>query len=139
MRHRDVHVQLIVAGLARLPPQQGAYRRQHVQGLRFERVRVVVEGLVLEVLPDGQIAHNVDSERHQISRRADARSQQDRRTPVGAARKDHLARRNLRATRRGDADRMSPGEQNAIDEHIARDLKVGAVADLLGEIDQAVF
>ena len=82
MRHRDVHVQLIAVGFAGLPPQQGADRWPHVERLRFERVPVVVEGLVLEVLPDGQIGHDVDAELRQIGGRADARAQQDRRTPV---------------------------------------------------------
>ena len=82
VRHRDVYVQLIAAGFAGLPPQQGADRWPHIQGLKFERVPVVVEGLVLEVLPDGQIGHDVDAELRQISRRADAGPQQDRRAPV---------------------------------------------------------
>ena len=82
MRHRDVDVQLVAAGFAGLRPQQGADRRPHVERIRFQGVRVVVEGLVLEVLPDGQIGHDVDAELRQISRRADAGAQQDRRAPV---------------------------------------------------------
>src|SRR5256885_1979842 len=39
-------------GWAGPPPQQGADRRPHVERLRLEGVRVVVEGLVLKVLPD---------------------------------------------------------------------------------------
>ena len=42
----------------------------------------VIEGLVLKVLPDRQVGHDADPELREISRRADARPQQDRRTPV---------------------------------------------------------
>ena len=82
MRHGDVDVQLIAAGFAGLFPQQGADRRPHVERFRLQGVRVVVEGLVLEVLPDRQIGHDGDAELRQVSRRADARAQQDRRGPV---------------------------------------------------------
>ena len=73
-------------------PQQRADRRPHVERIRLQRVGVVVEGLVLEALPDGQIGHDLDAELRQVSRRADAGAQQDRRTPVCAAGEDHLTR-----------------------------------------------
>ena len=98
---------------------------------------LLVEGLVLKALSDRQIGYDVDAQLHQIGRRPDARAQQDRRTPVRAARKDDFACRNHSAACRDDADRTSLVEQNAIDKHIARDLEVGAVANLLGEIDHA--
>ena len=50
---------------------------------------------------------------------------------------DHLTRRNLSAACRDDADRAALVEQNAIDEHVAGDLEIGSVADLVGEIDEA--
>jgi hypothetical protein len=105
--------------------------------IRFQRVGVVIEGLVLQALPDGQIHHRVDAELRQIVRRADAGPQQDRRAPVRTAGEDDLARGDLGAACRDDADRTSPVEQDAIDEHVTGDLEVGAVADLLGEIDEA--
>ena len=82
VRHRDVHVQFVAAGFAGLPPQEGADRRPHVKRIRLQGVRVVVEGLVVKALPDRQIGHDADPELREISRRADARPQQDRRTPV---------------------------------------------------------
>ena len=82
MRDGDVHVQFVAAGFAGLPPEEGADRWPHVKRIRFQGVGVVVEGLVLQVLPDRQVGHNVDAELRQVSRGADARAQQDRRASV---------------------------------------------------------
>jgi hypothetical protein len=82
VRHSDMHVQLVAACLAGLSPQEGADRWAHVKRIRLQRVGVVVEGLVLKALPDWQIGYDVDAELRQITRRADAGPQQDRRTPI---------------------------------------------------------
>jgi hypothetical protein len=115
----DVHVEFVAAGFAGLPPQERAHRWPHVERIRLQRVGVVVEGLVLQALPDRQIGHDVDAELRQVRRRADAGAQQDRRTPVCAAGEDHLARRDLGAACGDDADRTTPVEHDAIDEDVA--------------------
>jgi hypothetical protein len=51
---------------------------------------------------------------------------------------DHLAGGNLGAARRDHADRLPGFEPHPVDEHTARDLEVGAAADLLGEVDESV-
>ena len=119
MRYGDVHVQLVATGLAGLPPQEGADRRAHVKRVGLQRVRVVVEGLVLQVLPDGQIRDDGDAEIRQMRRRADAGAQQNRRARVRAGREDHLAGVNLGAACCDHADRAALVEQNAIDQHVA--------------------
>ncbi len=59
--------------------------------------------------------------------------------PYEPAGEDHLTRGDLSATRCDNAGRPAAVEENAVDEHIAGDLEVGAVADLLGEIHEPVF
>ena len=73
----------------------------------------------MKALPDRQIGYDVDAELRQISRRADARPQQDRRAPVGAGREDQLTCRDLSTACRDNAGRASLVEQNTIHEHIA--------------------
>ena len=114
-----MHVQLVAAGFTRLLPQEGADRRPHVERIRLQRVRVVVEGLVLQAPPHGQIRHDVDAELGETGRGADAGPQQDGRAAVRAPGEDHLDRGDLGAAGRDDTDRTPLVEQDAIHEHVA--------------------
>src|ERR1700678_1820044 len=106
-------------GFTGLPPEQGADRWPHVKRIRFQGVPVVVERLVLQVLPDRQVRDDLDPELREVSRRANARPQQNRRTSVCAPGEDYLTSGDLGAARRENADRPTLAQQHAIDEYIA--------------------
>jgi hypothetical protein len=119
MRDRDVQVELFVVGFAGTSPQKGTDRGPHLKRIRLQCVRVVVEGLVLQVRSDRQICNDIDAERRQIGGRADAGAQEDRRAATRARGQDHLAGGDLSAACRQDPDRTGSVEQQAIDVHTA--------------------
>jgi hypothetical protein len=92
--------------------------------------------MVVEMPAHGEVGEHVDAEPREVCGGADPRAHQDRGAGVRARGEDHLAGRDLRAAGGDDADRPAPVEQDAVDLDTAGDLKVGAVADVLGEVHE---